>query len=102
MLIAISNYTTSLEQVDLHRDVHIEYLNKLISTHKLLAAGRQTPPVGAVIIASNISLDEFKNILAEDPFCIEGVAEYKIFEFNPVLCDESFRRYLEAQTKHPG
>lgn len=94
MLIAISNYTKSLEEVDSHRIAHIDYIKNLISTHKLLAAGRQTPPTGAVIIANNISLDEFKYILAEDPYCKEGVAEYKIIEFNPVLCDESFKAFI--------
>lgn len=94
MLIAISHYTKTLEEVDLHRDSHIDYIKKLILDRKLLAAGRQTPPTGAVVIANAISLDEFKKILAEDPYCRVGVAEYKIIEFNPVLCDESFRAVI--------
>ena len=91
MLIAISNYLKPLEIVDSHRNAHIEYIKNLISTNKLLAAGRQTPPTGAVIIAKNISLDEFKNILASDPYYQAKVAEYKIIEFSPALCDESLR-----------
>lgn len=94
MLIAISNYTTSLEEVDSHRVAHIEYIKNLISINKLLVAGRQTPPTGAVIIANNISLDEFKTILADDPYSKVGVAEYKIIEFNPALYDESFRTFI--------
>lgn len=94
MLIALSHYTKSLEEVDLHRNAHIDYINHLISTHKLLAAGRQTPPTGAVVIANHISREEFKTILAEDPYTHAGVAEYQIIEFNPVLCDESFRAFI--------
>lgn len=94
MLIAISQYTKPVEEVDLHREAHIDYIKKHILSRKILAAGRQTPPTGAVIIANNISLAEFKNLLGEDPYCLVGVAEYKIIEFNPVLCDESFRAVI--------
>ena len=94
MLIAISRYTKSLSEVDTYRDQHIQYINDLISQKKLLAAGRQTPPSGAVVIARNISLPEFKTILANDPYTKVEVAEYEIFEFNPVLCDESFRSFI--------
>ena len=94
MLIALSNYTKSLEEVDSHRNSHIDYIKNLVSTQKLLAAGRQIPATGAVIIAKNISLDEFKKILADDPYCKAGVAEYKIIEFHPTLCDESFRTLM--------
>ncbi len=94
MLIAISTYTKSLEEVDVHRKPHVDYLQAFISAKKLLAAGRQTPPTGAIIIARNLSLDAFKKILDEDPYCLAGVAEYKILEFNPVLCDEAFRTFI--------
>jgi len=94
MLIALSRYTKTLEEVDAHRDAHIRYIKSFITSNKLLAAGRQTPPTGAVIIAGNITLDEFKNILANDPYCKENVAEYNIVEFNPVLCDESFHAFI--------
>ena len=94
MLIAISKYTKPLEEVDSHRTAHIDYIKNLIAANKILAAGRQTPAIGAVIIANNISLDEFKNILKEDPYCKVDVAEYNIIEFNPALCNESFRAVI--------
>ncbi len=97
MLIAISNYTRPLEEVDSHRQDHIAYVKNLISANKLLAAGRQTPATGAVIIANHtVSHAELLELLAEDPYCKVGVAEYKIIEFNPVLCDEAFRAFVCA------
>ena len=94
MLMALSNYTKSLDEVNTHRDQHIEYLKHLITANKLLVAGRQTPPTGAVIIAKNISLDEFKTILAKDPYTQAGVADYQIIEFNPALCNEAFKAFI--------
>ena len=95
MLIAISRYTRPLDEVDVHRSAHITYLKQLITANKLLAAGRQTPPTGAVLIGKNISLEEFKQLLANDPYCLESVAEGGGLEFDPVLCDESFRAFLD-------
>ena len=42
----------------LHRNAHIDYIKNLISANKILAAGRQTPAIGAVIIANKIDLVE--------------------------------------------
>lgn len=87
MLIAISKYLKPLNEVDIHRPAHLEYLKKLFVTNKLLVAGRQDPAVGAVIVAKINSSDEFQAILNDDPFTIAGVAEYKIIKFNPGLFD---------------
>lgn len=89
MLIAISHYTKPIEEVEPHRAEHLEFLKSaLVATNKLLVAGRQTPPTGAVIIAKNTTREEFANILANDPYCKVGVAEYRIIEISPVLYDE--------------
>ncbi len=94
MLMALSNYTKSLDEVNIYRDQHINYLKNLIAENKLLVAGRQTPPTGAVIIAKNISLEEFKTILANDPYTEAGVAGYQIIEFAPAICDEAFKAFV--------
>lgn len=95
MLIAISTYLKPLTEVDVHREEHRKYLKSLHASGKLLISGRQNPPVGGVIIARIKSLDEFKLILAEDPFFKSGMVEYKITEFNPTLFDEVIHSHLE-------
>ena len=89
MLIAISNYLKPLIEVDVYRDAHRHYLKALQASGKLIISGRQNPPVGGVIIAKMRSLDEFKQILREDPFFKAKVAEYNIIEFDPTLFDEA-------------
>ena len=92
MLVAISTYTKSLTEVDVHRTEHLEYIKRtLVATHKLLLAGRKNPANGAVILAKDMTADELKKILADDPYCIAGVAEYQIIEFHPVLFAEMLR-----------
>lgn len=95
MLIAISTYLKPLSEVDVYVTEHRAYLQKLINEHKLLIGGRQNPPIGAVLIAL-ITKEELQHLLKEDPFMKAGVAEYKILEFNPALCDSQMKALLES------
>jgi uncharacterized protein YciI len=97
MLIAISKYLKPLPEVDLHRDEHRKFLKTLLSSNKLVVSGRQNPPVGGVIITQIKSIEEFKKILAEDPFCKAGVSEYTIIEFIPNLFDDPIRAYVDSE-----
>jgi uncharacterized protein YciI len=87
MFIAISKYTKPLEVVDRLRAAHKEYLQSLFAADKLLISGRQNPPAGGVIISKAISRDEFKEIIANDPFTKAEVAVYTITEFEPGFHD---------------
>lgn len=95
MLIAISKYKKSLAEVDVHRPAHWEYLKSLFDAKKLLVSGRQNPPVGGVIIANKATLEEFKQILDEDPFSKAGVAEYQIIDFDPSFYDNDLKVLLD-------
>jgi len=95
MLIAISTYLKPLSEVDLYVTEHRSYLRKLVDSNKLLICGRQSPPVGGVLVAKIASKEEFLALLKEDPFMKAGVAEYKIIEFKPLLYDPKILPLLE-------
>ncbi|MEO8402501.1 MAG: YciI family protein [Gammaproteobacteria bacterium] len=95
MLLAISTYLKPLNEVDKFRADHLSYLKSLFADEKLLLAGRQNPPTGAVIIAKNLSHDAFVQILSNDPYSKAGVAEYKIIDFTPALYDELLSAVVE-------
>ncbi len=88
MLIAISKYQKPLDEVDVYRTKHLEYLKSLFAEEKLLISGRQNNNSGGVIVAKNLSKDEFEKILANDPFVTAGVTQYVIYEFTLSFCDE--------------
>lgn len=88
MLIAISKYQKPLDEVDVYRAKHHEYLKSFFAVEKLLISGRQNDNSGGVIVAKNISKDEFEKILANDPFVKASVTQYTIYEFTPSFCDE--------------
>lgn len=93
MQIALSTYLKPLHELDTVRPAHLEFLKKLISQNKVLFAGRQNPATGGVIVANLASADEFKQILAQDPFTLAGIAEYRIIEFNPVVFNALFEEF---------
>lgn len=88
MLIAISKYIKPLAEIEIHRPAHLEYIKALFAAEKLLIAGRQNPPTGAVIIAKTQSRAEFEQIIANDPYTKAGVAEYNIIEFATLFCHD--------------
>ncbi|MCD6048501.1 MAG: YCII-related [Gammaproteobacteria bacterium] len=95
MLFAISKYTKPLAEVDIFRPAHHAYIKPLLAEGKLLISGRQNPAIGGVIIAGVKSKEEFKNILDNDPFAKEGVAEYQIVEFEPIFYHPSLNFLFE-------
>lgn len=94
ILIAVLTYTKPLREVDALLPKHREYLEKLLNQKKLLICGRLHPRTGGVIIAKNVSRQEFEKILADDPF--KAVSEHKIIEFAPSLYDECLKNFMEG------
>lgn len=97
LIIAILKYTKPLEEVDLIVPVHREYLKKLLAEDKLLVAGRLHPRTGGVIMAKNVSREEFEKILHRDP--ITKVSEFTIIEFIPSFYDNCLKEIIEEEPR---
>ncbi|UNO43065.1 YciI family protein [Streptomyces sp. MST-110588] len=74
-------YTAPLERIDALLPRHAVWLKEHYAAGDFLAAGRKVPRDGGVIIASVRDRATAEKIVAEDPFVIEGVCEYRITEF---------------------
>lgn len=95
LFIVILRYIVPLSEIDTHRQKHLEFLDEYYSKGNLISSGRQNPPNGGVIIAKATSRKELEAILAQDPFYIERLAEYQIFEFIPTKYIAEFKKILE-------
>ena len=85
MLVAISTYTAPLEEVDRHREAHFAWIDPHLAAGRVLAAGRRTPPTGAVVLLAAMSPADAEAFFAQDPYVMAGVAEYEIVaDFDPV------------------
>jgi uncharacterized protein YciI len=74
----------------------VEYLKKNYAAGTFLFSGRREPRTGGVIVARAGARAEVEVFVKEDPFLIEGVAEYKIVEFLPSMTALDLDGYRES------
>ena len=92
MFIAILTYKKPLGEVDRFLAAHREYLAEHYAAGDFIASGPQTPRVGGVIMIKA----ENRMAVAQDPFHINGIADYQILEFTPTMCCDDNMKHLLA------
>ena len=85
MFVILSTYVKSLEEVDRYLSQHRAFLADGYQKNYFLASGPQNPREGGVILSPLKNKQDLIDIMAEDPFHLQGIAEYQIIEFEPVL-----------------
>lgn len=85
MFVVTVTYTAPLAEVDPLRPAHGDWLKDLIARGLLLVAGRQVPLIGGVYLVPDLPAGELAELLATDPYVVEGVAEHAVTEFTPLL-----------------
>lgn len=95
MFIAILKYKKPLEEVDRFLQVHRDYLAEHYAAGNFISSGPQTPRVGGVIMIKAENRIAVDAIIAQDPFNINGIADYQIVEFTPTMfCDDILKNIL--------
>ena len=74
-------YKADLKEIDAEMRPHMAFLRKQYAAGKLLISGRKIPRDGGVILALGESRDEIEALMREDPFCKNGLAEFRVIEF---------------------
>lgn len=85
MFIAILTYKKPLSEVDRFLAAHREYLAEHYAAGDFIASGPQTPRVGGVIMMKAENRAAVEAIIAQDPFNINGIADYQIVESSPTM-----------------
>jgi uncharacterized protein YciI len=86
--IAIVRYRRPLDEVIAHQDPHRAYLRELKAQGTLLAAGPQDPRYGGIFLLRipdeqpQAALDAIRD---GDPFYQQGVAQYELLPWTPVI-----------------
>lgn len=95
MFIAILTYRKPLEVVDRFLQAHRDWLTEGYSAGNVITSGPRINRVGGVIMLNAPSRETADAILAQDPFNINGVADYQIIEFTPTkFCDDRLASVL--------
>src|SRR5262245_59139545 len=74
-------YKADLAAIDAHMAAHVVFLKKHYAAGNFIVSGRKIPRDGGIIVAVGKSRREIEDIVREDPFVEDGLAEFRIIEF---------------------
>jgi uncharacterized protein YciI len=83
MFVVLLNYVQPIAQVERHLEAHRAFLDRHFAAGRFVASGAQVPRIGGVILVRGMSRQQLDDVLAEDPFHRERLAQYQVIEFNP-------------------
>lgn len=85
MFIINLTYTVALKKVDTYLEEHIVYLKEQYAKGNFIMSGKKNPRTGGIILSNLKDREKLLNILGEDPFKKNNLAEYEIIEFEPSM-----------------
>ncbi len=94
MFIVILTYKKPLSEVDKFLQAHRDYLAEHYASGDFIASGPQNPRIGGVIMIKAVDREAVNAIISQDPFNINGIADYQIVEFTPTMFDKSLQTLL--------
>ena len=96
MFIAILTYKKPIEKVDRFLQAHRDYLSEHYAAGDFIASGPQTPRIGGVIMIKADNREAVDSIIVQNPFNINGIADYQIVEFTPTMfLNDNLKNILE-------
>lgn len=84
MIIVELTYKVDLQVLDQYLAAHRNFLEQYYQQGLFLASGPKEPRTGGIIIALTNDLQALTAILAQDPFYLHDLADYRFTPFNPV------------------
>ena len=85
MYLMISTYLVPLDEVAKARDEHLAFLDDLLAQGTLVAAGRQDPPVGGMVLLDVADEATAREVMTRDPYVLRGIAQYEARGWTPTV-----------------
>ena len=85
MYLMISKYLVSLDEVAKVRSRHLAFLEGLYERGVLVAAGRQDPPVGGMVLLDVADEATAREVMTRDPYVLRGIAQYEARGWTPTV-----------------
>jgi len=95
MFIIQLTYKVPLAEVDQYLEEHKLFLKKYYAQGVILLSGRKQPRNGGIILAQAENMSGIHNIIGEDPFYRNGIAEYQVTEFLPSMANEAWQTLIQ-------
>ena len=81
MFIINLTYIEPLEAVEKYLQEHINFLNDQYAEGLFIASGRKNPRTGGIILMQGKNKETVQEIIMQDPFYKNKIAQYDIIEF---------------------
>ncbi len=94
MFIVSLTYKKPIDEVEKYIKEHIIFLDKYYALNKFIFSGRKNPRIGGVILSYNVTRAEIEEIIKEDPFFKNQIAEYEITEVIPTKYAKDFEKFI--------
>lgn len=95
MFIISLTYKVSIEKVEEKLNDHVQYLKEQYALGNFQASGRKVPRTGGVILSQIKNKNKLEEVLANDPFHKNDLADYTITEFIPSMTSDELACLLE-------
>lgn len=95
MFIFNLTYIKPILEVEKMLPAHISFLEEYYNTKKFICSGRKNPRTGGIILCNCATKQEAEQIMEQDPFFKENIAQYEIIEFIPSKSLEEFKALIE-------
>jgi uncharacterized protein YciI len=89
-------YKADLEEIDAQMRAHMAFLKRHYSAGTFLVSGRKVPRDGGIILAAGKTRAEIEAIMREDPFCKNGLADFRVIEFRASQRAADFPKRVDA------
>lgn len=96
MFVINLNYIVPLEKLDEYMTAHVKFLQVCYKNDIFITSGRKVPRTGGIILAHGKSKAEIEQIMNEDPFIKNKLAEYTITEFLTSQIHPNFKSLLKS------
>ena len=96
MFIVSLSYIQPLEKIEEFLAEHRIFLDKFYQRGKFLMSGRKEPRTGGIILVNAKDLDELNQIIEQDPFYRQKIANYQVIEFYPSKVAEGLENYRQT------
>jgi uncharacterized protein YciI len=81
MFVIELTYKADLARIDAQMTAHVAFLKKYYDAGHFLVSGRQIPRTGGIILAVGRDRQQIEDVIREDPFVADGLADFRIIEF---------------------
>ena len=85
------HYIASLDDISLHLDEHVTFMEQNYAAGHFIASGPKVPRSGGIILATAKTRASLENLLETDPFKMHDLAHYTVTEFLPSMLVEKLK-----------